>query len=79
MYYIIEKNNNKDKIKLDVKYLDESNKNIEEIYEIIPQNIEKGEDLSKLIINNYLLNNKELSEEEKIKLALKYQIQENNY
>ena len=42
--------------------------------EIIPQNIEKGEDLSKLIINNYILNNKDLSEEEKIKFALKYQI-----
>ena len=74
LYYIIEKNNIKDKIQLEIKYLDETNKNLEKIYEIIPQNIEKGEDLSKLIINNYILNNKALSEEEKIKLALGYQI-----
>ena len=75
LYYIIEKNKNKDKINLDINYLDsESNKNVDKTYEIIPEKIEKGEDLSKLIINNYILNNKDLSEDEKIKLALKYQI-----
>ena len=55
MYYIIEKNNFKDKIKLNVKYLDnESNKNIDKAYEIFPEKIKKGEELSKLIINNYI-------------------------
>ena len=33
-----------------------------------------GEDLSKLIIYDYILNNKDLSEEERIKLAINYQI-----
>ena len=75
LYYIIEKENINDKIKLKISYLDsEKNKNIEKNYEIIPEKKEKGEDLSKLIINNYILNNKDLSEEEKLKLALKYQI-----
>ena len=75
LYYIMEKKNYQDKIKLELRYLDyESNKNIKKIYEIIPEKIEKGEDLSKLIINNYILNNNDLSEEEILKLALKYQI-----
>ena len=79
LYYIIDNNNYKDKIKLEIKYLDkENNKNIEKNYEIIPEKIEKGEDLSKLIINNYILNNKDLSEEEILKLSLKYQILNNN-
>ena len=33
-----------------------------------------GEEISKLNIYNYILNNKDLSEEERIKLAIKYQI-----
>ena len=75
LYYIVEKNNIKDKIKLEVKYKDpENNNNVEKKYEIFPEQKEKGEDLSKLIINNYLLNNKDLSKDEKLKLALKYQI-----
>ena len=75
LYYIMEKKNYQDKIKLELRYLDyESNKNIKKIYEIIPEKIEKGEDLSKLIINNYILTNNDLSEEEILKLALKYQI-----
>ena len=75
LYYIVEKNNIKDKIKLEVKYKEpESNNNVEKKYEISPEQKEKGEDLSKLIINNYLLNNKDLSKDEKLKLALKYQI-----
>ena len=43
-------------------------------YEVLPEIIEKGEDLSKLIIKNYLLENQNLSNEEKLKLSLKYQI-----
>ena len=75
LYYIVEKNNIKDKIKLEVKYKEpESNNNVEKKYEISPEQKEKGEDLSKLIINNYLLKNKDLSKDEKLKLALKYQI-----
>ena len=75
LYYIKEKKNYQVKIKLELRYLDyESNKNIKKIYEIIPEKIEKGEDLSKLIINNYILTNNDLSEEEILKLALKYQI-----
>ena len=75
--YIINNDNNiidNNKINLDIKYTDENEKNIEKNYEIIPKEIEKGEELSKLIINNYILKNKDLTEEEKIKLALKYQI-----
>ena len=40
----------------------------------MPAQKEKGDDLSKLIINNYILYNKELPENEKLKLVLKYQI-----
>ena len=53
---------------------DENKKNIEKNYEISLQEIEKGEELSKLIINNYILKNKDLTEDQKLKLALKYQI-----
>ena len=49
-------------------------KTIEKKYEIIPELLEKGDDLSKLIIYNYINNDRNISEEEKIKLALKYQI-----
>ena len=75
LYYIIEKNKIKDKILLDIKFLDNENgKNVVKSYEIVPEKIKNGEDLSKLIINNYLLYNKDLSEDEKVKLSLKYQI-----
>ena len=75
LYYIIEKNKIRDKILLEIKYLDsESNKNVNKNYELIPEKIENGEDLSKLIINNYMLDNKDLSDDEKLKLSLKYQI-----
>ena len=71
LYYITKDDNNK--IKMEVNYTDEENKKFKN-YEIIPEKIENGEELSKLIINNYIINNKDLSEEEKLKLALKYQI-----
>ncbi len=45
------------------------NKNEFQIYEL-----PEGEELSKLIIYNYIINKKDLSEYEKIKLALKYQL-----
>ena len=74
LYYII-KDINLDNIKIEINNRDiEENKNIKKNYEIIPEKIEKGEELSKLIINDYILNNKELTQDEKLKLALKYQI-----
>ena len=69
----ITNNEKNDPIKIDIKYI-ENDKNIEKNYEIIPIEILEGEEFSKLIINNYLLNNTNLSIDEKIKLALKYQI-----
>ena len=81
--YIIEKNEENDKINkinIDIKYIeDDINKKgekneIKENYEIIPYEISEGEELSKIIINDYLLKNFNIDKEEKIKLALKYQI-----
>ena len=75
LYYILD--NNIDTINLNIKYDDKENdkeKTIEKKYEIIPELLEKGDDLSKLIIYNYINNDRNISEEEKIKLALKYQI-----
>jgi len=73
LYYILDKNINK--INLNIQYFDnEENKTIENNYEIMPEKFEKGEELSKLIIYNYIKNDNNISEEEKIKLALKYQI-----
>jgi len=69
----ITNNEKNDAVKININYI-EDDKNIEKNYEIIPLEILEGEEFSKLIINNYLLNNSDLSKEEKIKLALKYQI-----
>ena len=80
MKYIIENKVDIDKnIKLDFKYKlyntkKQKDEEFKENYEINSEEIQSGEELSKLIINNYLLNNKDLNEEEKTKLALKYQI-----
>ena len=57
-----------------IKSKDIKNIEHEENYEIIPEKLEKGDDLSKLIIYNYIKNNKNLTEKEKIDLAIKYQI-----
>ena len=73
----ITNNEKNEPIKVEIKYL-EDDKNIKKNYEIIPLEIKEGEDFSKLIINNYLLNNLDIPQEEKIKLALKYQIFTNN-
>ena len=72
--YIVEKKDNNDKILLNIKYIDEEKNNKEKDYEIIPEKSGNEEDLSKIIIYNYLLNNKNLKKDEKIRLALKYQI-----
>ena len=73
LYYIIN-NNIIENIKLKIKSKDIKNIEHEENYEIIPEKLEKGDDLSKLIIYNYIKNNKNLTEKEKIDLAIKYQI-----
>ena len=78
LYYILDNKNKIDKIKINITYKDNDNKKFEKKYEIIPIEIENGEDLSKLIINNYILNNKDISEDEKLKIPLKYQIFTNN-
>ena len=57
------------KIKLEFKYkLYNEIKEISEKYEL------KGEELSKLIINKYINDNKDIEKEKKIELSLKYQI-----
>jgi hypothetical protein len=79
--YIIENKEETDdkKLKIEMKYV-QNDKNKNEIkdfcenYEIIPKEIPVGEELSKLIIHQYLLNNLNLNDNEKLKLALKYQI-----
>ena len=72
--YIINNNNHDDNINVKIEYIEGDKKPFRKEYKIACENLEKGEELSKLIINNYLLNNLELSIDEKIKLALKYQI-----
>ena len=67
--YIVEDNNN-NKVKIDIEYFDDKNK--KKNYELIPEEIEDGNELSKLIINNYLT--KDISDKEKEELSLKYQI-----
>ena len=39
-----------------------------------PEEIPKGEELTKLIMKDYILKNKELKEQEKVLLSIKYQI-----
>ena len=71
-YIIKEKlENKKINIKLEYKQNDEKFSNN---YEIEPIELPIGDELSKLIIYDYLSKNKNLSNEEKIKLALKYQL-----
>ena len=72
--FIIKENNNK--INFEINYLENEEK-IEKKYEIIPNYLEKGGELSKLIINNYL-NNNNLDNENEVKIALKYQILRKN-
>ena len=76
--YILNNENNSnifnDKINLEFNYKIINGKDTYEKYEVIPEEIQSGEELSKLIINEYLNRNKDLNEEEKTKLSLKYQI-----
>ena len=70
-YIINNKENNNSKINVEINYLENEEK-IEKKYDITPYYLPEGEELSKLIINNYLKNNNLIEEE--IKLRLKYQI-----
>ena len=80
-YIIKNKNDNNDnnKINYEIKY-SEIDKNKNELktfcekHEMIPIEIPMGEEISKLIIYQYLIDNSNLKESEKLKLALKYQI-----
>ena len=72
LFYIV--NNRIPKINMEINYINEDNKKNCKKYNISPTILEKGEELSKLIINNYILKNKDLDKEEVLKLALKYQI-----
>ena len=75
LYYIIENKNDDDQIKMNLKYNDIENKLIEQKYEIFPEQIEKGTELSKLIIYNYLFEKENnLTDDEKLNYSLKYQL-----
>ena len=68
-YYIVNKNIDKINIKIEYDYI-KQNKKIEKNYEIIPEKLEKGDDLSKIIMDTYIKN----QEKEILRLAIKYQI-----
>ena len=70
--YVVKEDKNEN-IKIDVIYLDEDKK-IEKSFDIVALEIPEGEEFSKLIYNNYLLNSISQNEKENIALALKYQI-----
>ena len=74
LYYIVKSKTIENNIKLKMTSKDHKNKEYEKNYEIIPEKLEKGDDLSKFIMYNYITNNKNLSKKDKIDLALKYQI-----
>ena len=72
-YYITEENSENKKLNFKVEYCKDKEK-YSKNYEIQPNELFAGEELSKLIIYNYISKKSDLSEEEKIKLALKYQL-----
>ena len=78
--YLTENNNINldDKININLKLFLSNNDIIENKYEILPEKLDDGDELSKLIINKYLLNEIYMDYYEKIKMALKYQILTNN-
>ena len=55
------------------KYIQNNNPFLRK-YKINPVELPPGDELSKIIIYNYILNKKNLSEDEKINLAIKYQV-----
>ena len=69
--YIIPRKNI-DKINVEITYILDNRKKIVKNYEIIPTELPEGEEINKLIINDYI--NKINDEEEKKEKSLKYQI-----
>ena len=73
LYYLVKKDDKKnEKINLNIKY--KESEIIEKNYEISSERITKGEELFKIAINNYMMKNYNLTEKQKLELALKYQI-----
>ena len=73
-YYITEKEKFENKkLNFEMEYT-QNNENHQKKYSIETKELIPGDELSKLIIYEYLNKEKNLSPEEKIKLALKYQI-----
>ena len=72
-YYIINKKLENKKINFSLKYTKKKETETK-TEELKPFELPQGDQLSKLIINKYILENDSLSEKEKIKLALKYQL-----
>ena len=72
-YYIINKKLENKKINFSIKYKKEKEAKTKKV-ELDPIELPTGDQLSKLIINKYILEKESLSEEEKLKLALKYQL-----
>ena len=72
-YYIINKKLENKKINFSLKYTKKKETKTE-TKELEPFELPQGDQLSKLIINKYILENDSLSQDEKIKLALKYQL-----
>ena len=63
-------------IKINIKYTDNKKNEIKKEYNIIPEKIPKGDELSKLIVYDYIRkkNFSFIEGDKKIKLALKYQL-----
>ena len=72
-YYIINKKLENKKINFSMKYTKKKETETK-TEELKPFELPQGDQLSKLIINKYILENDSLSEKEKIELALKYQL-----
>ena len=74
--YILEKKESEQykNINVDIKFIDYNKKEIKKHHMINPIEFPKGEELSKLIIYDYIRHNKNLDKNDIIKLALKYQL-----
>ena len=67
-------------ININIKYIktpikkNEKNKEITESYKLNSYEFPNGDELFKLVINNYIINDSNLTENEKLYLSLKYQV-----
>lgn len=71
--YILKDKSDKKKMEFIVRYT-KNKQDIIKKYEMEPIELPSGEELSKLIIYNYILKYRQITKEDKIKLALKYQL-----